>query len=84
MSVVKKTLYFTMVRHPKRGWIRCGNAFDSRANAQSWIPFVRRTWRGCAAKVAQCTLQFVDGKLSSKSVSVLDQKFNMDPPKEVL
>lgn len=82
MSTEKRRVYFTMVLHPARGWIRVGNAYASQESAKSWLSFVRGSWRGCRARVAQCTLRLVDGKPDSRSLAVLDKKFNMDAPAE--
>ena len=80
--ITTQTIYFTMVHHPTRGTIRAGNAYPSRSAASSWLGFVRKCWRGCKTSVASCTLRYEDGKLTPKSIAVLDRKFNMDPPKE--
>lgn len=74
----KMTVFFTMVRHPVKGWMRCGNAYPSRKAATDWLPFVRGAWRGLRARVAQCTLRFNDGVLTERSRKLLDQKFNLD------
>lgn len=80
MSTTTRRVYFTMVRHPVSGWTRVGNAYRTRAEAGDWLPFVRSGWRGCRVRVSQCTLRWVDGVLDERSVRVLDQKFNLDPP----
>ena len=82
MTTTKQTIYFTMVHHPTRGTIRAGNACMTRKAAQQWLPMLRKMWRGCKTSVASCTLRYEDGKLTPKSIAVLDRKFNMDPPKE--
>lgn len=76
----KQTVYFTMVLHPGKGWIRVGNAYASRKAATEWLPFVRGVWRGCRARVSQCTLHIYDGKLTYSSLRVLDRKYNLDAP----
>lgn len=76
----KRTVFFTMVRHPIKGWMRVGNAYGTRKSAAGWLSFVRGSWRGCAAKVSQCTLRFEDGALSQASVRILDSKYNLDAP----
>lgn len=73
-------VFFTMVKHPFRGWIRVGNAYSSKEAAQEWLPFVSKAWSGLKAKVSPCTLKFVNGKLSNASLHTLDVKFNMNPP----
>lgn len=60
MAMKKKTIFFTMVRRPS-GWARVGPAYPSREAAREWLPFVRGSWRGCAAKIAQCTIR-LDGR----------------------
>lgn len=74
----KRTLYFTMVLHPAKGWIRVGNAYPTRKGAQEWLPFVRGAWRGLRTKVSQCTVRFDGGAISEKSREVLDKRFNLD------
>ncbi len=74
----KRVVFFTMVRHPVKGWIRAGNAYGSRKAAAEWIPFVRGSWRGCKVKVSQCTLRFEDGVLCEATRQVLDKKYNLD------
>lgn len=75
----KRTVYFTMVLHPLDGWTRVGNAYASRKAASGWLRFVRGAWRGCKAKVAQCTVCLVDGRLDERSARVISEKFNLDP-----
>lgn len=74
----KRTVFFTMVMHPAKGWTRVGNAYPSKKSASDWLPFVRGAWRGCRAKVSQCTLRIEDGKVCEESKRVLDKKFNLD------
>lgn len=76
-----RTVFFTMVHHPVDGTIRVGNAYGSRSAARSWLPFVRGAWRGCRASVSQCTLRWVNGELDERSLRLLDEKYNLDPPK---
>lgn len=76
----KRTVFFTMVQHPVKGWTRVGNAYATRKNAVSWLPFVRGSWRGCRAKVSQCTLRLKGGVLCERSSMVLDKKYNLDVP----
>jgi len=78
MQTEKRTVFFTMVDHPVKGWARVGNAYATRKDAAGWLPFVRGSWRGLRAKVSQCTLRLVDGQLSETSKRVLDKKFNLD------
>ncbi len=73
----KRTIFFTMVRSSS-GWVRVGPAYPSREAAREWLPFVRGSWRGCAAKIAQCTIRLDGGKVCEKSRRVLNEKFNMD------
>jgi hypothetical protein len=74
----KRKVFFTMVYHPLKGWMRCGNAYGTKEAAKEWVPFVRKSWRGLRTKVVQFTLELVDGKPSEKSRKVLDKKFNLD------
>jgi len=78
-EVTKRRVYFTMVDHPVKGWIRVGPAYPTRDVAASWLPFVSGAWKVCGARVAQFTARWVDGELDERSVRTLDQKFNMDP-----
>ncbi|GAF83362.1 unnamed protein product [marine sediment metagenome] len=81
-AITKKTFYFTMVHHPTKGLTRVGKAYSSRAVAQSWVPFLRHALHGLRVTVSQCTFTWRDGVLDERSRRVLDEKFNMDPPKE--
>ena len=76
-------VFFTMVNHPRYGWIRVGKAYASSQAAREWVPFVRSYWRGLRTKVVSCSLRFVDGKLTAASAKKLDVKFNMSPPDEL-
>lgn len=76
----RRTVFFTMVLHPGKGWARVGNAYATRKGATSWLPFVRGAWRGCQARVSQCTLRLENGALCEKSKRVLDKKYNLDAP----
>jgi len=80
LSRMVRRVFFTMVQHPKYGWMRVGKAYASKNSAQEWVPFVRSYWRGLRTKVVSCTLRFVDGKLTAASEKTLDVKFNMAPP----
>lgn len=73
-------VFFTMVWHPRYGWIRVGKAYPSKKSAQEWVPFVRSYWRGLRTRVVSCTLRFVDGRMTAASAKKLDAKFNMTPP----
>jgi len=75
---MKKTVFFTMVSLQDGKWTRVGNAYNSRKQAQSWLPFVKGFLVGRSVKVSQCTLRFEDGKLCEKSIRLLDSKYNMD------
>jgi hypothetical protein len=79
-QTTKRTVYFTMVRHPSRGLMRVGNAYGSRKAAADWLPFVRGAWRGCSVSISRCTLVWVGGELTLSSRRVLDQKYNLDAP----
>ena len=75
-----RRVFFTMVQHPKYGWMRVGKAYASAQSAREWVPFVRSYWRGLRTKVVSCSLRFVAGKLTAASAKKLDVKFNMAPP----
>lgn len=77
----KRRCYFTMAMHPEKGWTRVGKAYGSREVAASWLPVIRRAWRGCRVRVAQCTLRYAAGRLDARSAAVLDRKFNMEAPR---
>lgn len=80
-SIEKRAVYFTMVQHPVKGWMRVGSTYKTRESAAEWLPFVRKCWRMvCRVRVSQCTLRLVNGELDEKSKRVLDTKFNMDAP----
>ena len=74
----KRTVFFTMVMHPLKGWIRVGNAYPTRKSASEWVPFVRGAWKGLRVKVSQCTVYLENGKVSEKSRRLLDAKYNLD------
>ena len=77
-EVTTRKLFFLMVEHPFKGWMRVGNSYSTRANAVGWRPFVRGAWRGfCRVKVSQFTARFVDGKLDDRSRATLDTKYNL-------
>jgi hypothetical protein len=80
VEAVVRRVWFTMVSHPAKGWMRVGKAYGSRAAAAEWVPFVRGAWRGLRVKVAQCTLRWVNGQLDERSRRTLDEKFNMNAP----
>lgn len=74
----KRTIFFTMVMHPAKGWMRAGSAYPSRKAANDWLPFVRGAWRGLRVKVSQCTVRLEGGKPCEKSKRLLDEKYNLD------
>lgn len=79
MITAKRMVFFTMVRHPAKGWVRAGNAYATRKEAASWVPFVRKAWRGvCQVKVSQCTLRLENGAICERSRRVLDKKYNLE------
>lgn len=75
--------YFTMVLHPFNGWIRVGKPYATRAIAKSWIPFVRKAWRGCKAKVETFTPKYENGEMNAESKRILLERYNFDPPNRV-
>ena len=84
LDPIVRRVWFVMVMHPAKGWMRAGQAYGSREAAAEWVPFVRGAWRGLRTKVAQCTLRWVNGELDEKSRRTLDEKFNMDAPNKEL
>lgn len=74
--VVRRTLYFIMVHHPT-GLVRCGNAYSSKLTANSWKKFVSEYWRGMKTSVQKCDLEWIDGKLTTESIKLLDEQFNI-------
>lgn len=79
--IEKRTLYFTMVLYPGRGWCRNGGPLSSRRAAEGWLGFVRAANRWlCPVRVSQFTLRLIDGVMDERSVRILSEKFNMDPP----
>lgn len=69
-TTVRRTVYFTMVNHPLKGWVRVGNAYSSRKTAQGWLGFVRVAWRGLPCRVSACTITSVDGQIDERSRKV--------------
>lgn len=85
IGLVRRTVYFTMILHPESGWIRVGqSAYAKKETAKSWLPFVRKAWRGLRGKISQCTLTYRNGVMDEKSRKVLDAKYNMDAPNAAL
>ena len=74
-----RTVYFTMVKI-STGWIRVGNAYFSRKDAEDWLPFVSESKGGRPAKAEKLTLNYVDGALDKQTVRTLDEVFNLDAP----
>ena len=72
--------YFTMILHPFNGWIRVGRPYATRATAQSWIPFVRKAWRGCRAKVSTFIPKYESGEMDAESKRILSERYNFDAP----
>lgn len=77
---IVRRVWFVMVLHPDKGWMRVGNAYGSRQAAREWLPLVRGAWRGLRTRVSQCTLRWVNGELTDRSRRTLDEKFNLDAP----
>lgn len=78
MNSEKRTIFFTMILHPEKGWMRVGKPYRSRAAAIEWLPIVRGSWRYMRTKISQLTVELIDGKPTEKSRRALDQKFNID------
>ena len=74
-------VYFVMVNHPLKGWMRCGKAYATKADAKEWVPFVRASWSGFRTKAVSCVLTYKDGVMTQASVNKLSIKFNMDAPR---
>jgi len=75
----KRRLYFTMVCHPL-GLKRAGNAYPTQKDARDAVPLVRGSWHGLRVTISQCTLVWLDGVLTPKSVDTLSRKYNLEPP----
>ena len=75
---MKRTLFFTMVSSRNGKWIRVGNAYNSRKQAEIWLPFVKGFWVGRSVKVSQCTVKIENGQVCEKSIRLLDSKYNID------
>ena len=73
----KVTVYFCMIKHPLRGWIRVGLQFYSKEIAKEWLRFARAAYHNLPGRVAQCTVSIIDGKVSERDRKILDQKFNI-------
>ncbi len=74
-------VFFLMVNHPVRGWVRVGNSYSTRESAASWRGFVRKAWHGCPVQVEMLKLHYTEsGELSPETIRVLDQRFNLDAP----
>lgn len=81
MKKPNEKVYFHMVRHPLKGWIRAGRQYSDRDVAKSWTSFVKAAWRGLPTRIKPLTLRFgADGKLTPKTLERLDKEFNLDPP----
>lgn len=79
-GTTKQTVYFTMLLHPVKGWIRVGGAKATREDAKWWCRVIRNRWNPNRTRVSQFTFRLVDGVMDEKSKAVLNTKFNMDPP----
>lgn len=69
-----REVYLTLIKHPETGqWTRVGPVYQSRAVAQSWIPFAKAAWHGTQAKTHRVRLtRGKDGKLLPRVLAVLD------------
>lgn len=76
----KRKVFFTMMHHPAKGWIRVGRPFASREVAKSWVPFVEKAKGGAPVHVESFTLIFDNGSLTPACVKRLSARYNMDPP----
>jgi hypothetical protein len=52
-STEKRDVFFIMVLHPLSGWMRAGNAYQSKSVAHGWVSFVKKAWRGLPVKVVK-------------------------------
>ncbi len=73
-------LFFIMVGHPSKGWIRSGNAYATKKAADGWTDFVKSYWRGLPTKVERLNLTWNGDKLDDRTIEILDKKFNLDVP----
>jgi len=74
-------IYFTMVYRVDLGWVRVGRAYTSKEVAENWLGFVSSAWGGKPTEVSMFTVTSIDGVLDGESIRILDEKYNMDPPK---
>lgn len=73
----KVTVYFCMIKHPFRGWIRVGQQHSTKESASGWLQFARAAYHNLPGRISQCTVSIIDGKVSERDRKILDQKFNI-------
>lgn len=75
----KIKVFFHMVDHPAKGWIRVGRAYESRHATKGWVSFIRARY-GWTVKISQCTICIENDQVCPKSIKILNDKYNMDAP----
>ena len=72
-TTVRRTVYFTMVNHPLKGWVRVGNAYSSRKTAQGWLGFVRTSaWVSHTGSTDERCARSSDGRRGVMSANRYD------------
>ena len=77
VDALVRWVFFTMVEI-STGWMRVGNAYASREDAEGWLDFVSASKGGRPARVEGLDLFYVDGQLDERTVRELDERFNLD------
>lgn len=73
-------VWFIMVNHPEHGWMRVGKRYLKQDVAKSWVPFVKKAWRGLPTRFRSFTARYKpDGTLTDRCKRQLDEVFNCDP-----
>lgn len=72
-------VFFTMVEITT-GWVRVGDAYSTRREAEDWLDFVSESKGGRPAKVEELKLNYIGDALDEETIQILDEKFNMDAP----
>jgi len=80
-KIAEKTVHFIMVQGPN-GEYRVGNAYSSKEIAEGWLEFVSSAHQNRSASTEACTLYFKDGEITQESIKILDERYNMAPPKK--
>lgn len=78
MSTENRRVFFTMVRHPIKGWTRVGNAYATRKAAADWA--------SCAELGADVTRRFRNARCAWKTTrparTTSAPRFTVEPSKE--